>query len=472
MSSNSSPKEFYDTVLENLDRSSQYIDCDPGVFQQIRDCNTVLRMQFPVKVGKTYKVVKAYRVEHSQHKLPAKGGIRFSRYVDQSEVMALATLMTFKCALVDVPFGGAKGGVAISPRKYSEETLEKITRRYTMELMKKECIGPGVDVPAPDYGTSSREMAWIADTYMSFNQKDLNSMACVTGKPLSQGGIRGREEATGLGVYYGIRQATSYPEDMKKLGLEAGVEGKRCVIQGFGNVGYYAALFLHQAGAKITGVIEYNSAVKAEKGVDPTALKEYFLEHGTLEGYAGTESYEDKKKGLEQECDILIPAALENQIHEGNVRNINAPIIAEAANGPISGGAEKELLEGDKMIIPDIYLNSGGVTVSYFEFLKDLSHVRFGRLERRYGRMMNNHLINAIEEASGNELSQVQRDLIDKGAGERDLIYSGLEETMIAGYDQLRATMEEKGIKDMRVAAFVAALEKVVTSYETLGVFP
>lgn len=468
----SSANEFYDDVLKHLDRASDYVDCDPGVFQQIRDCNTVFRMQFPVKVGKTYKVIKAYRVEHSQHKLPAKGGIRFSRFVDQSEVMALATLMTFKCALVDVPFGGAKGGVAISPRKYSEETLEKITRRYTMELMKKEFIGPGVDVPAPDYGTGSREMAWIADTYMSFKQEDLNAMACVTGKPLSQGGIRGREEATGLGVYYGIRQATSYKEDMKQLGLEEGVEGKRCVIQGFGNVGFYAAKYLYEAGAKITGVIEFNSAVEAKDGVDPTALKEYFLEHGTLEGYKGTNAYQDKKKALEQECDILIPAALENQIHGENVQNIKAPIIAEAANGPVTGEAEKVLVDGGKMIIPDIYLNSGGVTVSYFEFLKNLSHVRFGRLERRYGRMMNNHLIQAIEETSGNKLSQTQRELIDKGAGERDLIYSGLEETMMNGYDQLRETMKEKEISDMRIAAFVTSMNKIVTAYETLGVFP
>lgn len=470
--SSKGPAEFYDDVLQHLDTASHYIDCDPGVYQQIRDANTVFRMQFPVKVGKTYKVIKGYRVEHSQHKLPAKGGIRFSRYVDQSEVMALASLMSFKCALVDVPFGGAKGGVAISPRKYSEETLEKITRRYTMELMKKDCIGPGIDVPAPDYGTSSREMAWMADTYMSFNQSDLNSMACVTGKPLSQGGIRGREEATGLGVFYGIRQAVSYPEDMKKLGLETGIEGKRCVVQGFGNVGFYAAQFLYENGALITGVVEFNSAIHAPEGVDPTALKEYFVEHGTLEGYPGTESFEEKKKGLEQDCDILIPAALENQIHEGNVRNINAKIIGEAANGPITGEAEKELQEAGRMIIPDIYLNAGGVTVSYFEFLKNLSHVRFGRLERRYGRMMNNYLMDAIEESSGEELSKNQRDLIDKGAGERDLVYSGLEETMIMAYDQLRTTMEEKNISSMRTAAFVTSMEKIVTAYETLGVFP
>lgn len=470
--SNQGPVEFYDDVLQHLDDAAHYLDCDPGVYQQIRDCNTVVRMQFPVKVGKTYKVIKAYRVEHSHHKLPTKGGIRFSRYVDQSEVMALASLMTFKCALVDVPFGGAKGGVAISPRKYSEETLDKITRRYTMELMKKDCIGPGVDVPAPDYGTGSREMAWMADTYMSFNQKDLNSMACVTGKPLSQGGIRGREEATGLGVFFGIRQAVSYPEDMKKLGLSAGIEGKRCVVQGFGNVGFYAAQFLHDHGAIITGVLEFNSAIYAPQGVEPSALKDYFLQHGTLEGYPGTKAYEEKKKALEEDCDVLIPAALENQIHAGNVHNIKASIIAEAANGPMTGDAEKVLLEEGKMIIPDIYINAGGVTVSYFEFLKDLSHVRFGRLERRYGRMMNNHLMDAMEETSGGKLTKKRRDLIDKGAGERDLIYSGLEESMITAYDQIRTTMEDKNISNMRIAAFVASMEKVANAYETLGVFP
>ncbi len=466
-------RSFYDDVMGYIRATQDHVDCDPGIFEQIQHCNSVIRMQFPIRVGKRFQVFTGYRVEHSHHKLPTKGGIRFSRWVNQDEIMALAALMTFKCALVDVPFGGAKGGVAVSPRRYSEETLERISRRYTLELSKKNFIGPGIDVPAPDYGTSQREMAWISDTYGTFHSNELNAMGCVTGKPLSQGGIRGRTEATGLGVFYGIREALGYKDELRKLGLNPGIEGKTCVIQGFGNVGYYAALFLHNHGAKIIAISEYNGAVYSPSGIDPERAREHFRETGSLEGLEGTKNFEDRSKALELECDILVPAALENQIHTGNVERVQAKVIAEAANGPVTSEAIEILKKRKVMIIPDLYLNAGGVIVSYFEWLKNLSHVRFGRLEKRYGQMVNNRLINAMESTTGEALSQSHREQISRGASELDLVYSGLEETMINAFEEIQNTKENKpGIEDFRTAAFTTAFEKVAFAYETLGVFP
>jgi glutamate dehydrogenase (NAD(P)+) len=318
-------------------------------------------------------------------------------------------------------------------------------------------------------------MAWIADTYATFNQMDVNGLGCVTGKPLGQGGIRGRKEATGLGIFYGVRHALSYAEDAKKLKLTPGIEGKRIVVQGLGNVGYHAAKFFHQAGAIITAIAEYNSAVYSEKGIDPDALLKWFKEKGTLDGFKGTKSFKKPGDALEYECDILVPAALENQINSDNAKNIKTKIIAEGANGPVTPEAEAVLVKKGVLIIPDMYLNAGGVTVSYFEWLKNLSHVRFGRLEKRYEKAMNERLIDAIETAApkGTKLTQIQKNAIITGPDELDLVYSGLEETMITAYDAIRENyLGIKGVGDMRTAAYVTSLQKIVTSYDTLGIWP
>lgn len=466
---------FFDDVLKYFDKAAKYVNAEAGVLDQIKYCNSVYRMKFPVKVGDKVEVIEAYRVEHSHHKTPTKGGIRYSDHVNQDEVMALAALMTYKCALVDVPFGGAKGGIKIDPRKYNVDTLEKITRRYTTELIKKNFIGPGIDVPAPDYGTGEREMAWIADTYAAFNHLQVDSLGCVTGKPISQGGIRGRREATGLGLFYGLRHAVSYAADMKKLGLKPGLEGKTVVVQGLGNVGYHAAKYLHQGGAKIVAIQEYNSSVYSEKGIDPDAALAWFKANGTLDGFKGTKTFKKPEEALEYACDILVPAALENQIHAGNATRINCKIIAEGANGPVTPEAEEVLNKKGVLIIPDIYLNAGGVTVSYFEWLKNLSHVRFGRMEKRYTQAANERLIAAIEKAaaSGKKISEEEKQQIIAGPDEITLVYSGLEETMITAYDAIRETyVNTKGIPDMRTAAFVTAINKILTSYSTLGIFP
>jgi glutamate dehydrogenase (NAD(P)+) len=464
--------EFFKDVLKYFDRAAKFIDLPTGILDQIKYCNSVYRMKFPVKIGNDYQVIEAYRVEHSHHKLPTKGGIRFSSAVNQDEVMALAALMTYKCAIVDVPFGGAKGGIKVSPRTLSEDEMQRITRRYTSELIKKNFIGPGIDVPAPDYGSGEREMAWIVDTYATFYPSELNAMACVTGKPVSQGGIRGRKEATGLGVYFGVREALSIKEDCDKLGLTVGLPGKTFVIQGFGNVGFHSAKFVHEGGGKIIAIAEWDGAIYSQDGIDPMMLEAHRVKTGSILNFPGTVNY-DKYGALEIECDVLLPAALENQINKDNADRIKCKIIGEAANGPVTPEAEEILTKKGTIVIPDIYLNAGGVTVSYFEWLKNLSHVRFGRLGKRYDEAANRNMVSVIEDMTGKKATAAQHSLIEKGADELDLVYSGLEETMITAYHSIRNEfISNQGIPDLRTAAFVVAIKKVAQSYSTLGVFP
>ena len=465
---------FYQTVQRNFDRAAALTDHPKGLLAQIRECNSVYQMRFPVRIGKQYQVIEAYRVQHSQHRLPTKGGIRYSIFVEQEEVMALAALMTYKCALVDVPFGGAKGGVKISPRKYTTEQLQNITRRYTMELIKKGFIGPSVDVPAPDYGTGSREMAWILDTYQTFSKGEIDAVGCVTGKPVSQNGIKGRTEATGRGVYYGIREAVSHQEDMKLLGLNTGMAGKRIVVQGFGNVGSYSALISQQEGdAIIVGIAEYDGTIYNPQGIDIEKLIRHKKKTGSITGLAGTKLLKDPEAWLSLDCDILIPAALEDQITKKNVKKVKAKIIAEAANGPITADAEEYLIKHGFMIIPDMYLNAGGVTVSYFEWLKNLSHMRFGRMEKRFNQNTYKNILSTVEKLTERSITAKEMEMITRGAEEIDLVRSGLEETMITAYNNIRLVQKRrKKVKDLRSAAFISALDKVASDYIALGVFP
>lgn len=464
---------FFGDVLKYFENAAAHLDYPKGLLDQIKFCNSVYRMRFPVRVGEELEVIEAYRVEHSHHRMPTKGGIRYAMSVTQDEVMALAALMTYKCAIVDVPFGGAKGGVKIDPKNYTVDQLERITRRYTTELIKKNFIGPGLDVPAPDYGTGEREMSWIMDTYTTFFPGQIDGIGCVTGKPVSQGGIAGRREATGLGVYFGIREACSFADDMERLGMTVGVEGKTVVVQGLGNVGYHAAKFFHEAGAKVIALAEYEGAIYAADGLNYEAVFQHRKATGSILNFPGATNLAKSSDALELACDILIPAALENQIHEGNAANIKAKIIGEAANGPVTAEAELVLNKKGIMVIPDIYLNAGGVTVSYFEWLKNLSHVRFGRLGKRFDETLNNNIISAVEEMTGKNLNEKQRQLIGRGADEVDFVYSGLEETMIESYRQIRAVKKEiPTIPDYRTAAFVVAIRKIAKAYESLGVFP
>ncbi len=464
---------FFESVNINFDKAAALLDHPKGLIDQIRVCNSVYYMQFPVRIKGEIEVISAFRCEHSHHKLPCKGGIRYSDMVNQDEVMALAALMTYKCAVVNVPFGGGKGGIKINPKNYTVEELERITRRYTVELIHKNFIGPSVDVPAPDYGSGPREMAWIADTYRAFSGKEMDALACVTGKPIPQGGVRGRTEATGRGLFFGVREAVNDLELMKKLGMTPGLEGKRIIVQGFGNVGYHAAKFLNEGGGVIIGIIEWDGAVHNPNGIDIQALLEHRNQTGSIVGFAGGETIKDGNSMLEWECDILAPCALESQIHKFNAPNLKCKIVAEGANGPVTANAEEILLQKGILIIPDMYLNGGGVVVSYFEWLKNISHVRFGRMDKRFEERSTLQLVSMVEKMTGKSLTVEERNIIIRGADEEDLVNSGLEDTMISSYLEIMSIWRNNPkITDMRTAAFVSAINKIAVSYQQLGIFP
>ena len=465
---------FFQSVEKSFDKASKFTKWEKGILEQIKACNSIYSMRFPVKMDDgRIEVIEAYRIQHSQHKSPCKGGIRFSLAVNQDEVMALAALMTYKCAIVNVPFGGAKGGIKISPRSLSAYELEKITRRYTAELVKKNFIGPGIDVPAPDYGTGEREMAWIVDTYQSLKPGEIDAAGCVTGKPISLGGVRGRKEATGLGVFYGVREVCQMPDVMKKQGLEVGIQDKKVIVQGLGNVGYYSAKFFREHGAKVIAIAEYEGAIYNENGLNEEEVFQHRKATGSILNFPGATNIEKSSDALELACDILIPAALENVIDANNAPKIKAKIIGEAANGPLTPEADEIFAQRGILVIPDMYLNAGGVTVSYFEWLKNLSHVRYGRLEKRFTENANINILNQIEELTGKKVTESEKNIIAHGPDEIDLVHSGLEETMITATREIMQIWKDNpSIPDMRTAAYVCAIDKVGTSYAELGIFP
>jgi glutamate dehydrogenase (NAD(P)+) len=474
---NGTHEGFLAQVNRMFEAAAANTDHPRGVLDQIRACDNVVRFEFPIKRDDgEIEVIRAYRAEHSHHKKPTKGGIRYATSVNVDEVMALSALMSYKCAIVDVPFGGAKGGVCIDARDYSQSELERITRRYTFEMCRKDYIGPGTDVPAPDYGTGEREMAWIMDTFNQISDDDLNGLACVTGKPVGQGGVRGRTEATGRGVYYGIREACEFEEDMEQLGLPVGLEDKDIVVQGLGNVGYHASRILQdEGGANIVGIAEIEGAIHDPDGLDVHDVVAHREETGSILDFPGATNVEPSIKALELPCDILIPAALEGVITADNADDIQASIIAEAANGPVTAEADRMLSDRDVLMIPDVYLNAGGVTVSYFEWLRNLSHVRHGRMSRRFEERNAERILRAVDELTEEDFDdQLLDDLIRRvgfGASEEDLVNSGLEDTMAFAYDEIRI-LRKKHDTDMRTAAFTSAINKIAKSYAEMGIFP
>jgi glutamate dehydrogenase (NAD(P)+) len=472
--SDNQPYSFFESVEKSFDKASKFTTWEQGILDQIKACNSIYSMRFPVKMDDGHiEVIEAYRVQHSQHKSPCKGGIRFSMAVNQDEVMALAALMTYKCAIVNVPFGGAKGGIKISPRSLSAYELEKITRRYTSELVKKNFIGPGIDVPAPDYGTGEREMAWIVDTYQSLKPGEIDAAGCVTGKPISLGGVRGRKEATGLGVFFGIREVCLMEDQMKKLGLTVGVQNKKVIVQGLGNVGYYTSKFFREGGAKVIAIAEFEGAIYNADGLNEEDVFQHRKKTGSILNFPGATNIANSADALEMECDILIPAALENVIDKNNAPRIKAKIIGEAANGPLTPAADEVFAKNGVLVIPDMYLNAGGVTVSYFEWLKNLSHVRYGRLEKRFTENANINILNQMEELTGKKVNPSEKEIIAHGPDEIDLVHSGLEETMINATREIMDIWKANpAIPDMRTAAYVCAINKVGTSYAELGIFP
>ena len=468
------PRSLEDSVDTYFDRAAACSAHPKGLLDVIRACNGVYAFQFPVcHADGRIEVLRGWRAEHSHHKLPTKGGIRYSAVVDESEVKALAALMTYKCAVVDVPFGGAKGAVQVDPHRWGAEHIERITRRYVHELVKKNLIGPGLDVPAPDAGTSEREMAWVVDTYTALNPGQLDAAACVTGKPVTQGGIRGRKEATGRGLVDALVEACSQVDDMRTLGLSVGLDGKRIVVQGIGNVGYHAAKFCRERGACVVAFAVPEGAIWDPKGLDEAAVVEHRRRTGSILNFPGATSIPRNPDALELDCDVLIPAALENQLTADNAPRIKARIILEGANGPTTPAADEIFRTKGTLVIPDIYASAGGVVVSYFEWLKNLSHVRFGRLERRHQAASELRLLQAIEGVSGRAFSDAERATLVQPPDELRIVNSGLEETMVTAYQEIRHTLRQQpAVQDLRTAAFLNAINKVAYAYQELGIFP
>ena len=466
-------ESFSKSVDHMADRAFAALDMDPGIANAIKACEAIIEVNFPVKIKDRIEVFTGWRATHSSHRLPSKGGIRFAPIVNQDEVEALAALMTYKCAIVDVPFGGSKGGVLIDPAKYDRDEMQLITRRFARELIRKDFISPSTNVPAPDMGTGEREMAWIADTYKQLHPEDLNAVACVTGKPVQHGGIAGRTEATGRGVVYVIREFFRHAADLKATGITGGLGGQRIVLQGLGNVGYYAGKLLHEEDeARIIAIIERDGALVNADGLQVQQVREYINAHKTIKGFPGAEFTENGKAMLEMECDILIPAAMEGQITAENAERINTKLIVEAANGPITFEADEILRKRNITILPDALVNAGGVTVSYFEWIRNLSHIRFGRMERRYDEMRGQHLISAMENLAQKQVPDWMRREIVKGAGELDLVRSGLDDTMRHAYQEMSETLHGNDkVHDFRTAAYVVAINKIARSYFDLGVY-
>jgi len=464
-------RSFLDGVHRMIDDAAGFLELPPGLAEKIKQANAVYQVRFPVRFGNEYRLYTGWRAVHSEHRLPAKGGIRFSPHVNQDEVEALAALMTFKCALVNVPFGGAKGGLMIDPRAHTEEELERITRRFARELIAKGFISPSLNVPAPDLGTGPREMAWIADAYRNQFPNDINALACVTGKPVSQGGIMGRREATGRGVQYGLREFFRHEADVRRAGLEGGLEGKRVIIQGLGNVGYHAAKYLvEEDGVRIIGIIEHDGALLSVNGLDVEDVHQHIRATGGVRKYLGAEYVENGQRVLEADCDILIPAALEEQITSENAPRIRARLIAEAANGPTTPEADKILRDAGRTIIPDIYLNAGGVVVSYFEWIKNITHIRFGRMERRLDEARGSDMLDTLQQMIGRPVPDAFQQRIRRGPEEIDLVRSGLDDSMRRAYQEMQQVRNSNsGITDLRTAAFVTAMDKIATTYREMG---
>jgi glutamate dehydrogenase (NAD(P)+) len=459
-----------------FNRASKLLDLKPGLEEKIRVCNATYKVRFGVRLKGKIKTFTGYRSVHSEHIEPVKGGIRYAKSVNQDEVEALAALMTYKCAVVEIPFGGSKGGLCIDPREYEESELEVITRRFAYELAKRDLINPSQNVPAPDMGTGEREMAWIADQYSRMNTSEINTRACVTGKPLNAGGISGRVEATGRGIQFALREFFQHPNDMQKAGLSGTLEGKKIVVQGLGNVGYHSALFLStEDGALITSIIEKDGMISNAKGLNVENVYQHLIEFGNLsECGEGTFSSETKN-ALEQDCDIIIPAAIEGVINSENADRIKTSLIIEAANGPITAAADEILNKKGVVIIPDMYANAGGVTVSYFEWVKNLSHIRFGRMRRRQEETRNNLLVKELNRIlKDSDLNtKLSDDFVSKyseGASEIDLVRSGLDDTMVNAYQAISEIWNNRDdIDSLRLAAYLLSIERIASTYHAKG---
>ncbi|MCB1671119.1 MAG: Glu/Leu/Phe/Val dehydrogenase [Gammaproteobacteria bacterium] len=462
---------FREGVERFVDRATLAAGLNSDTARVIKATSAVLQVRFPVCTHAGVEVFTGWWSVHSTHRLPAKGGLRFAPRVNQDEVEALSALMSYKCALADVPFGGAKGGLLIDPSHYSTREMREITRHFAAELARRGFLEPATNVPAPDMGTSAREMVWIADTYKSLYPEDMNQDACVTGKPENRGGIPGRTEATGKGVQFALQESFRHPDEVARTGLEDGLCGATVVVQGLGNVGYHTAKFLSEEdGVRVIAVIERDGVLVNEAGLNIHDVRQHLVETGGLQGFAGGSFSPERDEALEMDCDILIPAALESQIHADNAMRIRARLIVEAANGPVTCEADEILRQRGVVILPDLWVNAGGVTVSYFEWTRNLSHMRFGRLQRRYDELRGANYLAALESMAAGELPEKLRSQVARGASELDLVRSGLDDTMRSAFADIREVMKRlPKVEDYRTAAYVVAITKLARSYYDLG---
>ena len=457
------------SVSKMFDNAIKTLDVEKGLANQIKSCNSTHTIRFGVKLSKGIKVFTGWRAVHSEHLEPVKGGIRYSPAVSATEVEAMAMLMTFKNAVIDVPFGGSKGGLKINPNKYSQEDLEKITRRFTEELVKRGLISPSLNVPAPDMGTGKKEMAWIADEYKRLNPHDINAYACVTGKPENMGGVDGRTEATGRGLFYALNSFFN-SQDIKKTKIKGKLSSQRIILEGLGKVGYFAARALRDHGCAIIGVIEKDQSFYNPKGLDIDLIRNWLIESEDSKNYPNQNELKTREDVFSADCDIYIPAATEGTITDENYDLLNAKIICEGANGPITSKADQLLTKKGVLIIPDLYANAGGVAVSYFEWVRNLQHMRFGRMEKRRKEYENASLISVIESSTGAKVSSKTKDLLNQGPSEIDLVRSGLEDMMTEAYENMSEIWNQNNYDSLRTTAFVYSIKKLIKSYKNIGI--
>ena len=460
---------FIKSVTKMFDNAINVLDVEKGLANQIKSCNSTHTIRFGVKLTEGIKVFTGWRAVHSEHLEPVKGGIRYSPAVSASEVEAMAMLMTFKNAVIDVPFGGSKGGLKINPSKYSEEDLEKITRRFTEELVKRGLISPSLNVPAPDMGTGKKEMAWIADEYKRLNPHDINAYACVTGKPENMGGVDGRTEATGRGLFYALNSFFN-SQDVKKTKITGKLSSQKIILEGLGKVGYFAARALTDHGCTIIGVIEKDQSFFNPKGLDIDVIRNWLIESGDPRNYSNQEELKTREEVFSEKCDIYIPAATEGTITNENYNLLNTKIICEGANGPITSKADQLLTKKGILVIPDLYANAGGVAVSYFEWVRNLQHMRFGRMEKRRKEYENASLISVIESSTGAKISSQTKDLLNQGPSEIDLVRSGLEDMMTEAYENMSEIWNQNNYDSLRTTAFIYSIKKLIKSYKNIGI--
>src|SRR5437867_9717664 len=408
----------FESMMQRFDEAATRLNLDPNIHKILRWPNREITLYIPVMMDDgNYQVFTGFRVQHSIARGPAKGGIRYAPDVSLDEVRALASWMTWKCAVVNIPFGGAKGGIICDPKKMSQGELERMTRRYTAELM--EFIGPEKDVPAPDVNTNEQTMAWIMDTYSMHKRKTVT--AVVTGKPINIGGSRGRREATGRGIMIVCDEA------VKKLGLKP--KDTRVIVQGFGNVGSNAARLMAQAGYKVIGVIEVDGALYKKNGIDVEALWKHRERTKGIAGFTEADSA-DAAELMLTECEILVPAATENQITSRNADRVKCRILAEGANGPTTAAADEILAQKGVFVIPDILCNAGGVTTSYFEWVQD-----------RQGYFWKESVVN-----------------------------EQLEELMVSAFNDVVRYAEMHGVNN-RIAAYMLAIDRVAYTIKQRGIY-